>query len=74
MTNSFPDRVVLLRAGTPVVYWVCDACSRPSRALSTRRWCTACEWECLEVGKAARRKLAEMAEIPMIDPSATRAV
>lgn len=74
MTDELLTEVVLLKGGKPVVYRYCDACLKPAQSLSTRRWCAACEWECSQVGIAARRKLADMAEFGTVDASATRAV
>lgn len=74
MTQDLPTDVFLLKSGDPVMYRYCDACLKPARVLSQRRWCTACEWECSDVGQKARAKLADMASEVTGDLGATRAV
>lgn len=74
MTQDLPTEAFLLKRGEATYYRYCDACLKPARVLSQRHWCSACEWECTEVGRRARAKLAEMAAEVTGDLGATRAV
>lgn len=54
------SEVLLLKHGNPRAYRLCDTCQNYAVNLSFRGWCPACEWECKEVARKARAKLAAL--------------
>jgi hypothetical protein len=67
------SEVLLLKHGNPRAYRLCDTCQNYAVNLSFRGWCPACEWECKEVGRKARARLAALSPPaqPASDPIGT---
>lgn len=59
------SEILLLKHGNPRAYRLCDTCQNYAVNLSFRGWCPACEWECKEVGRKARAKLASLNPTPI---------
>ena len=57
------DPYPLLKNGSNMPYYRCEACSHYARKLSMRGWCAACEHQCTEVGQKVREKLARILDV-----------